>query len=57
MSLRCLLRRHRPLHASISRREHGFTALCDDCKLPIERTEFGRWTGSEPLVFRRNKAA
>jgi len=57
MSLRCFLGRHRPLLASISRREQGFTALCDDCGLPIERTEDGRWIASEPLVSRRDKAA
>jgi len=34
-----------------------YVALCEDCGLPIERAENGRWYGAEPLVSRRNKAA
>lgn len=43
--------------ASIMRRPDGYAALCDDCGLPIERTEEGRWTPSEPLTARQDKAA
>jgi len=57
MSLRCLMGRHRPLLASILKREDRLTALCNDCGLPIERTENGRWSLSDPLISRRDKAA
>ena len=42
---------------SIIRREEGYTALCDHCGMPIERADDGRWTTSEPLLARRDKAA
>jgi hypothetical protein len=42
---------------SIIRREDRFAALCDDCSLPIERSEGGRWSASEPLLTRRDQAA
>ena len=57
MSLRCIFRRHRPMLTSIMRRESGYAALCDECGLPIERSEEGRWTVSEPLLSRRRQAA
>ena len=49
MSLRCLLGLHRLL-TSIVRKDDRFKALCDACSLPIERSEFGRWTVSAPLA-------
>ena len=57
MSFRCILRRHRPMLTSIVRRSSGFEALCDDCGLPIERSDGSRWIGSEPLVLRHGKTA
>jgi hypothetical protein len=42
---------------SIVRRENGFAALCNECGLPIERSEEGRWSASEPLLTRRDQAA
>jgi hypothetical protein len=42
---------------SILRRADRYTALCDDCGLPIERSEEGRWTVSEPLLARHDQAA
>lgn len=57
MSFRCIFLRHRPMFSSIVRREHGYAAFCDDCGLPIERTTDGRWTASEPLLSRRDRAA
>ena len=57
MSLRCIFGRHRPMLTSIVRRESGYAALCDDCGLPIVRAEETRWTGSEPLLTRRDQAA
>jgi hypothetical protein len=57
MSFRCLIRVHRPMLTSIVRRADRYTALCDDCGLPIERSEEGRWTASEPLLSRRDQAA
>ena len=42
---------------SIVKRQDRFTALCDDCGLPIERSEQGRWTVSESLVSKRGEAA
>lgn len=57
MSLTCLFRRHRPMLSSIMRRETGYTALCDRCGLPIERTDDGRWTASEPLLSKRERVA
>jgi hypothetical protein len=55
--LRCLFGRHRPMLTSIVDRRHHFSALCDDCGLPIERAEAGSWAASEPLVTRRDQAA
>jgi hypothetical protein len=57
MSIRCLVRLHRPMLNSIVRREDRYAALCDSCGLPIERFEEGRWTVAEPLLSRRNQAA
>jgi hypothetical protein len=57
MSLRCLIRLHRPMLNSIVRREDRYTALCESCGLPIERSEEGRWTEAEPLLSRRDQAA
>jgi hypothetical protein len=42
---------------SIIRRTSGFEALCDECGLPIERSEGSRWIISEPLVLRHGKTA
>jgi hypothetical protein len=50
MSLRCFFGAHRPLLTSIMQRERGFTALCGDCALPLERFEEGRWTPGAPLT-------
>jgi hypothetical protein len=57
MSLRCLLLRHRPMLTSIVKRQNGYTALCDECGLPIERADEGRWTASEALISKRDLAA
>lgn len=57
MSLRCLLRLHRPMLNSIVRRPEGYAALCDACGLPIERFEEGSWTRSEPLTLRIGRPA
>ena len=57
MSLRCLFRRHRPMLTSIMKREGGYSALCNECGLPIERGEEGRWVVAEPLLARRSEAA
>lgn len=57
MTLTCFFGRHRPMLASIIKRQNGYAALCDDCGLPIERAESGRWIVAEPLVSRRDKAA
>lgn len=57
MSVRCLFRLHRPMLTSIVRRENGFAALCNDCGLPIERSDVGRWSASEALLSRRDQAA
>ena len=56
MNLRCLFR-HRPMLTSIVKQSHAYTALCDTCGLPIERTEEGRWTASASLLSRRDEAA
>jgi hypothetical protein len=57
MSLRCFFGAHRPMLASIIRREQGFSALCDDCALPLERTDEGRWTPAVPLATRASSPA
>jgi hypothetical protein len=57
MSLRCLVRLHRPMLNSIVRRKDRYTALCDSCGLPLERLEEGRWTEAQPLLSRRDQAA
>lgn len=56
VSLRCLLRAHRPMLTSIVRREGRYTALCDHCGLPIGRPEVGRWAASPPLTARQSQA-
>jgi hypothetical protein len=56
MSLRCLFNLHRPMLTSIVARTNGFAALCGGCGLPIERSEEGRWTVSQPLATRQDKA-
>lgn len=50
VSLRRFFDRHRPMLTSIVKRRHGYAALCDDCGLPIERPEDGRWSSAEPLI-------
>jgi hypothetical protein len=57
MSLRCFFGRHRPMLTSIVRRDCGYTALCDDCGLPIVRAEDSRWAAAVPLVTRHDQAA
>lgn len=57
MSLRCLLGRHRPFVTSIVQRTAGFSALCNDCGFPIERSNKGRWMGAESLIAKREQAA
>jgi hypothetical protein len=41
---------------SIVRRKDLYTALCNDCGLPIERSQAGRWAVCAPLVPRRDQA-
>ena len=41
---------------SIVPREHGFSALCDDCGAPIERPAHGRWTHSQALLSKPDRA-
>lgn len=57
MSLRCLFGFHNPSVTSISRRQGGYAALCEDCARPLERQENGRWIASEPLYNPRDRAA
>jgi hypothetical protein len=57
VSFRCLFRVHRAMLTSIVRRADRYTALCDDCGLPLERSEEGRWAPPEPLVSRKGQAA
>jgi hypothetical protein len=57
MSLRCFFGVHRPLLTSIVRRERGFSALCDDCALPLERSSEGRWKAAAPLTTQIDRAA
>ena len=40
---------HRPLLASIAKREHGYAALCEDCSAPLERLPETRWAPATPL--------
>jgi hypothetical protein len=57
MKLRCLFLRHRPMLSSIIVRDDRFTALCDDCRAPIERDRSRRWVSATPLLSRRDEAA
>ena len=57
MHLRCLFGRHRPMLTSIVPREHGFSALCDDCGAQIERREGRRWTHAQALLSKPNQVA
>ena len=49
MSLRCLFGMHRPMLASIAKRQHGYTALCESCSAPLAREPEGRWAPAIPL--------
>ena len=53
MSLRCLLGMHRPLLASIAKREHGYAARCEDCAAPLERMPETRWAPAAPIYETR----
>src|ERR1700710_1296142 len=57
MSIRCLIRIHRPMLNSIVWRENGYTAFCDSCGVPIERSKERRWAEAQPLLSRRDQAA
>jgi hypothetical protein len=57
MSLLCLLGRHRPMLTSIIQRHRGFSALCDHCGAPIERSEGGRWTHVPAVLSKTDQAA
>lgn len=51
MSLLCLLGLHKPSPPSLNRTEQGtYTALCEDCGVPIDRKESRRWKPTEPLT-------
>jgi hypothetical protein len=51
MLLLCRLGSHRPSPPSINRSEQGkYTALCQDCGLPIESKDSKRWKAAEPLA-------
>ncbi len=49
MSLRCLFGYHRPSLSSITRRQSGYSAICESCARPLERTSNSRWVASDPL--------
>ncbi len=55
MSLRCLFGIHRPLLASIVKRQHGYSALCEACAAPLERLPEGRWTPAGPVYQTRDR--
>jgi len=57
MSLRCLVRLHRPMLNSIVLRNDRYTALCDSCGQPLERTQESRWTEARSLLSRHDRAA
>jgi hypothetical protein len=42
--LACLVGRHRPSLQSITRRQGGLTALCENCARPLQKESGGRWT-------------
>lgn len=56
MSFKCLFNVHRPMLTSIVEREAGYAALCDSCGRPLERSKEGRWTPSQPLATRQDRA-
>lgn len=56
MSLRCLIGLHGPMLNSIVRREDRYTALCDSCAMPIERSEQGRWAACPALASKSRHA-
>jgi len=49
MSISCLFGRHRPSLSSVRRKGSGYAAICDACARPLERSEHGKWSASEPL--------
>ncbi len=57
MKLRCLFLRNRPMLSSIIVRSDRFTALWDDCGIPIERDGSRRWVNATPLISGRDEAA
>ena len=50
MSLRCILGLHRPSPLSIRRNDAGLRSLCEDCGLPLQKTEGAKWVEARPLA-------
>ncbi|WP_106512707.1 hypothetical protein [Allosphingosinicella deserti] len=50
MSLRCILGLHRPSPLSIRRNEAGLRSLCENCGLPLQKTEGAKWVEARPLA-------
>jgi hypothetical protein len=57
MSLRCLFGYHRPSLSSITRRQGGYSAICESCARPLERTSSSRWVASDPLYDIKSRSA
>jgi hypothetical protein len=41
--------------ASIAKRQHGYTALCESCSAPLAREPEGRWAPAIPLSEARDR--
>jgi len=56
MSLRCLLEAHSPSLSSIVRRQAGYSAVCEACARPLERTSTTCWVASAPLSDMKSRS-
>lgn len=56
-SLSCIFGKHRVSLNSIVRRSWGYTALCERCGQPLERTADGHWREAEPLAKVKDRTA
>ncbi|HEX8442666.1 MAG TPA: hypothetical protein VF631_03360 [Allosphingosinicella sp.] len=57
MNLRCLFGYHRASLSSIARRQSGYSAICESCARPLERTSNSRWVASDPLYDTKGSSA
>ena len=55
MSFSCHFGFHRPFFNSIMQREHGLTAVCDNCTAPPEQATRGGWKACAPFAQQQER--